>query len=372
MSLVDELESSNAIEWFKEGVRADRKTRGAALGSREGVIKAASGYLRCPQEVVKVCMLSKSFCEAQMADLRKRCLEETLPNKTARIRLWALSLNSGELNGEFERIKGAHLYLDKNVEDIIRVDVLRTFSTDKEFDRDRLFVLLRCGTLALQNSVGYCQGMNYIAGLLLYLGLSDAEAFELYVSLLQRKLGVLFENNFEQMKCFFYVIENVLGVCLPEIAQELRAKKIEAGFFCSSWLITLFSSALQYTRYSPLCLNIIDMFIADGFKALFRVVVALLSFFRHRLIGKSFEETMEFLSEVIQTEVFKATQYREYFEAKKERVPADELKARFRFWEEYEFAANIKKVCRTIRVTDGFVARLTERYFALGAKLNRL
>lgn len=372
LALVDELESKNVVEAYREGLKAEKTSKRHALESKNGVLMAATQFLTAPTEMYTVCRLNKQLLATQLFRLKKRCLEEPIETQAARLKLWNVALDLAEPSGDYDRIKSAHLYIDKTTEDVIRMDVQRTFSSDKSFDKERLFSLLRCGTIALQNSAGYCQGMNYIGGMLMYMGLSENEAFDLYVALIQRKMSVLFDNNFEQMKAFFYVLENVLLVCAPEVAAELKAKKVETGYFCSSWFITLFSSSFQYTHSSPLCLNIIDMFIADGFRAMFRSIVALLSFYKHRIMGRTFEETMEFLSDFVQLEAFKGTRYAEYAADKKKGVSGDILKAKYKHWEEYDFVMNFKATCKSIKITHTFISRLQERYATLGARLNRL
>lgn len=372
MSLVDDLESSNVIETHHKSIAQKKQKNKNRFQTRAGVIQESCFVFLHPNQMFKLCLSNKSFFQSAFQKIQRKLLKQDFFEQSQHILLWqkSLGIHPGQYN--FDQFNNANLFLDKTTEDVLRVDVLRTFTHDKTFEKDTLFSVLRCGTLALQNGVGYCQGMNYIAGMFLYLNQNQNEAFDLYVSLIQQKLGSLFENNFQQMKVYFYVLENVMFIFVNEIAIDFKSKKIIPGYFCSSWFITLFSSAFQYTKKSYLVLSIIDLFIAEGFKAILKAIIAILGFYKKKLIGKSFEETMEFMSEFIQQEIFKNSQLEDYMRLKKSKMPASDLKSKFKHADEYEFVLNFKSICKKIKITNGLISKLEERYYSLGSKLNRL
>lgn len=372
MSLIDDLESNNAIESYNKTISEKVAVKKSKLTAKINIIESSLEYIASPVDILKLCLSNKLYFERNFKKFKKRILLCDLTFKANRILIWKNALCSQESSNNFEQFKNANLFIDKNTEDVIKVDVLRTFSHDKTFDKDALFIVLRCGTLALQNGVGYCQGMNYIAGMFLYLNPNQNDAFDLYVSLIQKKLGILFENNFEQMKVFFYVLENVMLIFMNDLALDFKSKKIDSGYFCSSWFITLFSSAFQYTKKSYLVMAIMDLFIAQGFKAVLKAIVAILGFYKSRLIGKSFEETMEFMSDIVQQEIFKNTNFEKYCLAKKTDIRLMDLKYKFPHADEYEFVVNFKVICKKIKITNRLISKLQERYYSLGSKLNRL
>ena len=57
--------------------------------------------------------------------------------------------------------------VDQTIDDIIKMDVVRSFTKDKDYPRDKLRDVLKCATIAIGENVGYCQGLNYVAGIFL-------------------------------------------------------------------------------------------------------------------------------------------------------------------------------------------------------------
>ena len=119
-------------------------------------------------------------------------------------------------------ISKAKLDLDPTLNEIIKVDVLRTFTLDSNFPRNRLLNILECGTVALLHGASYCQGMNYMAGLLYYLSDSDEEIFQLYVSLIENKMTPIFNSGFQKLKSYFYVLDNLMHMYIPDRNEALK------------------------------------------------------------------------------------------------------------------------------------------------------
>ena len=121
----------------------------------------------------------------------------------------------------------AELEVEQNTVEIIKMDVLRTFSNDKNFPRDQLIDVLKGGTTILQQGPGYCQGMNYIAALGFRLSTDKQKIFEFYLATIQRRLFKIFDQNFDKLKSFFYVLDSLIFLYVPSVYDNFNVGSLE-------------------------------------------------------------------------------------------------------------------------------------------------
>ncbi|CAE8732091.1 unnamed protein product, partial [Polarella glacialis] len=177
-----------------------------------------------------------------------------------------------------QHVPGAYQqYLDqvlnpKTCEEIER-DLLRTFPNHRKFrcaaGRGELRNVLR----AFANHsprILYCQGLNFITGLLLVVFQSEERAFWALVCAVER-LGV--EGYYSEGMTLLRADMQVLGTFLerkcPKVAQEFKKHQVELLSICSEWYITWFAKSLPF--YSVL--RVWDTLFFEGFKVLFRVAM---------------------------------------------------------------------------------------------------
>lgn len=113
---------------------------------------------------------------------------------------------------------------DPNLVNVMEVDVKRSFTLDKYFDKSRLLWLLKVGTENLKNSASYCQGMNYLAGMLIYQSLPKHACLELYVLLIRQRLTFLFDDKLSYLRTYFFVLERLIAIFLPDLANDLSVR----------------------------------------------------------------------------------------------------------------------------------------------------
>lgn len=102
------------------------------------------------------------------------------------------------------------------------MDVLRSFTKDKNYPRDKLQDILKCTAIVLNEGASYCQGMNYVAGMFFYLIDDEEDIFKLYTCLIENKMSILFANKFEKLKSYFYVLDNLVTLFIPDLSQHFK------------------------------------------------------------------------------------------------------------------------------------------------------
>lgn len=131
------------------------------------------------------------------------------------------------------------------LDDIINMDVSRSYQNNVNISDQVLRNILK--THALYNpEIGYCQGMNYIAGTL-YLQIQNEEiTFKCMVAMIERfDMNELFVHNLPKLKQFFYQLDRLIGILLPEIHHEFKEVGLSSGHFSAPWYITMYASILQ-------------------------------------------------------------------------------------------------------------------------------
>ena len=135
--------------------------------------------------------------------------------------------------------------LGKEIEDVIAMDVQRSYQSHPHITGVILANLLR--TYAYYDpDIAYCQGMNYIAGNL-YIQLQDeAVTFRCLVAVIEKlNMSSLLVKNLPKLKLFFYQLDRLVGILLPELHQTFKEEMINSSHYSSPWFLTLFASAYQ-------------------------------------------------------------------------------------------------------------------------------
>lgn len=122
--------------------------------------------------------------------------------------------------------------------------------------------------------IEYCQGMNYIAATL-YCYLEDTHlTFDLFMCLLVHKnLFPLFEKQIPEYHLRNFILSELIKKWLPRLFNHFASLQLNLEMLTSQWIMTFF------TGYFPinLILPVLDNFFADGWPAIYRFSLALLS-----------------------------------------------------------------------------------------------
>ncbi|CAG9324067.1 unnamed protein product [Blepharisma stoltei] len=192
-------------------------------------------------------------------------------------------------------------YLNKiselgDIEEVIDLDVIRSYQGHQIITGQILKNILK--SIAVYNpEIGYCQGMNYVAGTL-YVQLQDEElVFKCLIGMIEKfQMQPLYVQSLPKLKQFFYQLDRLIGILLPDIHSLFREIGLCSGHFTASWFITVFSSILQ--DKPELLLSIWDLFFLEGWKIAFKVCIAILSRASREIQGKRFEDVMSLLTNI--------------------------------------------------------------------------
>lgn len=147
----------------------------------------------------------------------------------------------------------------KLFEDIIVMDVLRSYNNKGLVDLDSVKEILRVYSY-YNTKVGYCQGMNYIAGTLFIVLKDPALSFWAMDELIRiNSMSDLYSEELSKLKFLFFALDRLISSNLPDIFEALISETIMSSAFSSPWFLTLFGSLLS--QYLDLQLQIWDLFI---------------------------------------------------------------------------------------------------------------
>jgi hypothetical protein len=71
-------------------------------------------------------------------------------------------------------------------------------------------------------------------------------AFRALTVIVERfKLADLFNQELPRLKCYFYVLDRLLGLSDPDLTAHFKEEGITTTLFASAWFITIFTNTLK-------------------------------------------------------------------------------------------------------------------------------
>jgi hypothetical protein len=170
--------------------------------------------------------------------------------------------------------------------------------------------------------VGYCQGMNFIAAMFLTY-VSEEDAFWMMVCkysifkhtiympnhylmyrIIAHGLDVmndrpcqmrgLFGENMAETHCILFVAEKLFNKFLPRLSSHFHKENVHITMFATQWLLTLYSSSFPF----ELVTRVWDIFLLEGWKIVYRVMIALLEGASSKLLKLHFEDILNLIKEI--------------------------------------------------------------------------
>ncbi|KAJ7964750.1 TBC1 domain family member 2A [Quillaja saponaria] len=154
-------------------------------------------------------------------------------------------------------------------------DLPRTFPGHPWLDTPEGHAALRRVLVAYSfrdSDVGYCQGLNYVAALLLLVMKTEEDAFWMLSVLLENVLvNDCYTTNLSGCHVEQRVFQDLLAKKCPRIAIQLEALEFDVSLVATEWFLCLFSKSLP----SETTLRVWDVLFNEGAKVLFHVALAI-------------------------------------------------------------------------------------------------
>nr|XP_009678448.1 PREDICTED: TBC1 domain family member 4 isoform X1 [Struthio camelus australis] len=183
----------------------------------------------------------------------------------------------------------------------ILVDLGRTFPTHPYFSTQlgagqlSLFNLLKAYSL-LDKEVGYCQGISFVAGVLL-LHMSEEQAFEM-LKFLMYDLGFRkqYRPDMMSLQIQMYQLSRLLHDYHRDLYNHLEENEISPSLYAAPWFLTLFASQFPLGFVA----RVFDIIFLQGTEVIFKVALSLLSSQETSIMGcESFENIVDFLKSTV-------------------------------------------------------------------------
>lgn len=178
---------------------------------------------------------------------------------------------------------------------LIQIDIPRTFPELQFFDSSGQLQLYRIlnGYANACPDVGYCQGMNFVAGLLLLVsGFREEAAYRMMVRLMDGYgLRGFYQDEFPLLNVYIALFDCLCHQQLPEVAEHFRREGVCPAMYLHQWFLTLFVTALPLGTVVVLW----DYVLVHGLRALLPLSVSLLKVVQKVLLHLNFEEIVKFV-----------------------------------------------------------------------------
>ncbi|KAL2081311.1 hypothetical protein ACEWY4_023164 [Coilia grayii] len=185
----------------------------------------------------------------------------------------------------------------------ILVDLGRTFPTHPYFSTQlgagqlSLYNLLKAYSL-LDTEVGYCQGISFVAGVLL-LHMSEEQAFDT-LKFLMYDLGFRrqFRPDMISLQIQMYQLSRLLHDYHRPLYNHLEENEICPSLYAAPWFLTLFASQFPLGFVA----RILDLLFVQGTELIFKVALCLLSSHEGEIVEcDSFETIVDYLKTSLPT-----------------------------------------------------------------------
>ncbi|KAJ8013261.1 hypothetical protein DPEC_G00051420 [Dallia pectoralis] len=236
----------------------------------------------------------------------KRYVRKGVPNEH-RAQIWMASSGAQtqlEKNPDYYlSLLGTEQQHDPKLEETIRTDMHRTFPNNVLFRNSSE----PCLQTALYNvllaygrhnpAVGYCQGMNFIAGYLIIITKDEEKSFWLMDALLGRILPDYYSPAMLGLKMDQEVLGELVRLKVPAVWQIMALHDVMWTLVVSRWFICLFIDVLPVETV----LRIWDSLFYEGSKILFRVALTLIHHHQAEIVqARSMPEVCECFKRVTQ------------------------------------------------------------------------
>lgn len=167
-----------------------------------------------------------------------------------------------------------NMQYQSEIVEMIKIDIPRTFPENIFFEVHKVELFNILIAFAHHNSsVGYCQGLNYIAGLILIVTKDEVATFWLLKHLVENVALGYHTKTMQGLQRDIHVISELVRLREPLINEKVNELGMPWAVILTKWLICLFSEVLPVETV----LRIWDVILAEGYKIIFRASLAIIS-----------------------------------------------------------------------------------------------
>lgn len=155
----------------------------------------------------------------------------------------------------------------------IEKDLERTFPKEDFFKSAKGFEVLRNILTAYSwrnPNVGYCQGMNFIAGRFLTLGFSELETFWLLVQIVEKVLPFEYFSTMTGVMQDQKIFDYLLRTRIPKVAEALDNLDMNSSLITVQWFICIYA----YTFNTNVVVKIWDEIFMFGHTVIYKISLA--------------------------------------------------------------------------------------------------
>ncbi|PRP84863.1 hypothetical protein PROFUN_07517 [Planoprotostelium fungivorum] len=198
--------------------------------------------------------------------------------------------NAGVYKEILDMMPGACKYVDQ-----INADVPRTFPSHPFFrdqkGQDQLRNILMAFSV-LKGDIGYCQGLNYLAGVIL-LHMEEEKTLWMLMQLMKKyEYGGFYVEGAPALDTCMKIIDKTMKNHMPDLWNHFDKHGFPFQIFASQWLKTIFS----YNFPMDLVFRIWDVFLAEKLNFLLWVTFMILDNSQEELLTMSDTQLMSFFN----------------------------------------------------------------------------
>uniref|UniRef100_A0A182IQ87 Growth hormone-regulated TBC protein 1 n=1 Tax=Anopheles atroparvus TaxID=41427 RepID=A0A182IQ87_ANOAO len=171
---------------------------------------------------------------------------------------------------------------DQDISDQIKLDLPRTFPDNIHFEQYQLSLYNVLIAFAHHNrTVGYCQGLNYIAGLLLIVTKNEESTFWLLKVLIENIVPLYHTKTMDNLITDIDVLSELIRQRAPDVHRHIFDLGLPWPVIATKWFICLYAEVVP----TETVLRIWDCLFLEGNKILLRVGLTLVVRLRQELLA---------------------------------------------------------------------------------------
>ncbi|CRK97796.1 CLUMA_CG011175, isoform A [Clunio marinus] len=172
----------------------------------------------------------------------------------------------------------------KEIVEVVKIDIPRTFPENIYFETHHRALFNVLVAFAHQNkSIGYCQGLNYIGGLILIVTKDENATFWLLKHLIENVASEYHTKTMFGLQRDIFVITEIIKMREPLINEKINEIGLPWAVILTKWLICLFAEVLPVETV----LRIWDVMFAEGYKVIFRTAIAIILILKEDIMKTS-------------------------------------------------------------------------------------